>query len=706
MAIRFIEIIDIESNPVHLNLKECIEPRMPEYAILSHTWEHEEITYQEMMDISENPMHPATKKLGYQKIVETCRKAKKNGINYAWIDVCCIDKTNSSEISEAINSMYRWYQKAKICFAFLTDFRGAETSSEIGLPKCRWFTRGWCLQELIAPRNLEFFDADWTHIGSKIDMKCLISNITRIDEQVLCGKRPISSIPVARRMSWAAERVTTREEDIAYCLLGIFDVNMPMFYGEGRKAFMRLQEEIIKTSNDLSIFAFHNGSISGAQVYSDLFATSPKDFIGCGNLVDMGTTVNWDSAFSLTNKGLYFRRAKVQVNHQRGSYTMSLNCKLSKSRIAKMHLRKVGPGLFARYSSRNDGMDSREDEGNYTCFSMEIEEAYIITRVSPMVQFQLDNAEENVIHICSSKHNISRVLQVIQSANSNNRWDPARMQFLTAGDRFSTGYWKLFPSFSQPLTEAEYSRETSSSHCYLACGVEDTDYSNPRAWVRLCSLEEWRDSEATLGIVAQPHDMPSPLRTDCTADRITLYKGLTKPITVTTIVIPKVKGGKPYFELDLDFTGTPEVTEMPTSGNTAKTTVFFPTMERLFSELPVEIATTYTGAIEALHKSSEPSSRPQRRSLRNPFLRKRQAESGKLLESHINGDSRHVTEGYMTPSTEGADQEVESEGLRSLTPVILTEERKHAGNSEKRVKGLGTGCIPWPLICGSQSKRE
>ncbi|KAL7913116.1 hypothetical protein GGI35DRAFT_491341 [Trichoderma velutinum] len=469
MTIRLIEIIDIECSPINLSLREFLEPQMPEYATLSHTWESEEVTYQEILAISKNPLHPATKKIGYQKIIETCRKAKQNDISYAWVDACCIDKTNSSEINEAINSMYRWYQKAKICFAFLTDFKIAETSIEIGLPTCRWFTRGWCLQELIAPQKLEFFDADWTHVGSKADLKCLISNITRIDEQALSGTRPISSIPVARKMSWAAERVTTREEDIAYCLLGIFDVNMPMFYGEGRKAFRRLQEEIIKTSNDLSIFAFRNESTYNAELYSDLFAASPKDFIGCGSLMDMGTAVNWDSAFSLTNKGLYFRRVKLQVNSESGLYTMSLNCKLSDFRIAKLSLRKVGPGLFVKYNCQDADTESIVDVGSNACFSMETEEAYIITQVSPLMQYQLDNSEMNAIHFRSAKQNISKSLQVIQSASSSNRWDPARMQFLTAGDKFCAGYWKLFLDLSQSLTG---SCDTLSSYCYMYVGLK------------------------------------------------------------------------------------------------------------------------------------------------------------------------------------------------------------------------------------------
>jgi hypothetical protein len=152
--------------------------------------------------------------------------------------------------------MFQWYQRADICLVYLSDL---SPNSDIDdcMPRCRWFTRGWCLQELIAPKDVRFYNSSRQHIGDKSTtrLKGLISHITKIDQAVLSDAGLLPTLSVAQKMSWASHRVTTRLEDIAYCLLGIFEINMPMLYGEGEKAFLRLQEEIIKRSNDLSIFA-------------------------------------------------------------------------------------------------------------------------------------------------------------------------------------------------------------------------------------------------------------------------------------------------------------------------------------------------------------------------------------------------------------------------------------------------------------------
>jgi hypothetical protein len=177
------------------------------------------------------------------------------------VDTCCIDKTSSAELSEAINSMFRWHEIATICYAYLTDVYSYADSPEFA--KSRWFRRGWTLQELLAPSVLRFFNASWTYIGDRSQLSSVIVAITKIDIHYLdvgLGTNEyriesIRSAPVARRMSWASERVTMRVEDMAYCLLGIFGVNMPMLYGEGGRAFVRLQEEILKESIDMTIFA-------------------------------------------------------------------------------------------------------------------------------------------------------------------------------------------------------------------------------------------------------------------------------------------------------------------------------------------------------------------------------------------------------------------------------------------------------------------
>ncbi|OJJ34652.1 hypothetical protein ASPWEDRAFT_109715, partial [Aspergillus wentii DTO 134E9] len=216
-----------------------------EYAILSHTWNEEEVTFQEILT-----GRPVPKK-GFQKIKDCCARARQDGIEYAWVDTCCIDKTSSAELSEAINSMYRWYENAVVCYTYLVDI---EDESEIAAS--RWFTRGWTLQELIAPLNMLFFNKSWMFLGTKDGLRDTLALLTGIPPGVLSGQDDLDSISVAQRLSWAAFRVTTRPEDRAYSLLGIFGINMPLIYGEGGRAFIRLQEEILKVFDDQTIFAW------------------------------------------------------------------------------------------------------------------------------------------------------------------------------------------------------------------------------------------------------------------------------------------------------------------------------------------------------------------------------------------------------------------------------------------------------------------
>jgi hypothetical protein len=173
---------------------------------------------------------------------------------YKWIDSCCIDKSSSAELSEAINSMYKWYTNAQVCYVYLCDV-DAHEDVKSALRLSQWFTRGWTLQEILAPRIVEFYDRNWIEIGTKQSMSGSIAKITGIDSDHLF--RGIRKICIAQKMSWVARRKTTRAEDLAYCLMGLFNVNMPLLYGEGaQKAFIRLQTEIMATTIDESIFAW------------------------------------------------------------------------------------------------------------------------------------------------------------------------------------------------------------------------------------------------------------------------------------------------------------------------------------------------------------------------------------------------------------------------------------------------------------------
>jgi hypothetical protein len=228
---------------------------IPPYAILSHTWGEQEVVFDDLKDI-EN----AQNKDGYRKIRFCAQQAERDGLNHFWVDTCCINKINNTELSEAINSMFRWYQNAEKCYVFLSDVEG-KSSKENGKSSSRWkaafrtsrwFTRGWTLQELLAPRSVEFFSQDGARLGDKESLKRTIHEVTKIPIEALSASN-LSEFDIAERLSWAEKRHTTREEDGAYCLLGIFGCYLPLIYGEGReRALKRLKKEMLEASEDIA----------------------------------------------------------------------------------------------------------------------------------------------------------------------------------------------------------------------------------------------------------------------------------------------------------------------------------------------------------------------------------------------------------------------------------------------------------------------
>ncbi|KAI0595586.1 heterokaryon incompatibility protein-domain-containing protein [Biscogniauxia sp. FL1348] len=252
----------------------------PDYAILSHTWGEDEVLFE---DIYRKPGSELEwrGKGGASKVIGAVQQAIRDEYKYIWIDTCCIDKSSSTELSEAINSMFSWYEDSGVCYAYLSDVTGNDEES---FKSSRWFTRGWTLQELIAPRKVKFFDSQWEFIGTRSHMAPLLESITQIrpltsprcnifqrDILDFSSRKFLDNYSVCTRMYWASRRETTRTEDIAYCLMGIFNVNMPLLYGEGTKAFRRLQEEIIRQSNDDSILLYQDSARA-------LLAKSPRDF--------------------------------------------------------------------------------------------------------------------------------------------------------------------------------------------------------------------------------------------------------------------------------------------------------------------------------------------------------------------------------------------------------------------------------------------
>ena len=228
----------------------------------------------------------------------------------------CIDKKSSAELNEAINSMYRWYKQSSLCFVYLGDVptpsKANEQTIEQAFRRSKWWTRGWTLQELLAPDKVEFYDCAWNRIlkiGEKMSLSDLIAEISGIRSIYLTKKSKVASASIATRMSWASRRQTTRPEDIAYCLLGLFDVNMPLLYGEGGvKAYTRLQLEIIKKSDDESIFAWKSHRVSFSHV-SGILAERPAWFNDSGSFhsIVLRTPIFEQKPYSMTNRGLKIR---------------------------------------------------------------------------------------------------------------------------------------------------------------------------------------------------------------------------------------------------------------------------------------------------------------------------------------------------------------------------------------------------------------
>jgi hypothetical protein len=239
------------SSPGKLSLTKDLHDDIPPYAILSHTWgvDEHEVTFSDLENGS------CKSKAGYAKLRFCGEQARKDGLEYFWVDTCCINKANHVELSEAITSMFRWYRDAVKCYVYLSDVSARKRDNsgqtqwtwESAFRKSRWYTRGWTLQELLAPTTVEFFSREEELLGNKLVLARLIHEITDIPITALHGAR-LSDFSVHERLRWAAKRDTKKKEDKAYCLQGIFNVFMPLMYGEGDNAFVRLKEEIGKRS--------------------------------------------------------------------------------------------------------------------------------------------------------------------------------------------------------------------------------------------------------------------------------------------------------------------------------------------------------------------------------------------------------------------------------------------------------------------------
>jgi hypothetical protein len=236
-------LLKLEHNSYSLAFTRDLISDIPPYAILSHTWadDEQEVNYK---DIKKGR---GKDKDGYQKIQFCVKQASSDGLGYLWIDTCCIDKSNSTELQYAINSMFCWYQNASKCYVYLPDVSMdtlPEETWKSAFRKTRWATRGWTLQELLAPSSVEFFSSEGQRIGDKKSLEPLLHDITGIPISAFRGT-PLCEYTDIERMSWMENRQTKHPEDKAYALLGIFDIQIPLIYGEGeRNARFRLREAI------------------------------------------------------------------------------------------------------------------------------------------------------------------------------------------------------------------------------------------------------------------------------------------------------------------------------------------------------------------------------------------------------------------------------------------------------------------------------
>ncbi|KAG1745405.1 heterokaryon incompatibility protein-domain-containing protein [Suillus paluster] len=284
-------------------IESRLVPKMLKYAILSHRWGKSEPTFQDLKS-GRHKLEGA----GYEKLQEFCTKAKDHGCRLAWSDTCCINKESSSELDEAIRSMYRWYHDAYICIVHLAQSQSLET---LGIDE--WFLRGWTLQELLAPLRMKFYGPMWTPLTQNANDKndaavvSALSRVTKIPPNDLCNFRPGPN-RAWEKMTWAASRKTTRLEDIAYSLTGIFDISMTIAYGEGDRAFKRFMAELIQNCKEWQILVWAGG-LPGCPTEPGCYDT--KNEVALDMLKNR--QISWwgegrgDSDFSITKRGVQVR---------------------------------------------------------------------------------------------------------------------------------------------------------------------------------------------------------------------------------------------------------------------------------------------------------------------------------------------------------------------------------------------------------------
>lgn len=314
----------LETTSLEFHAGDHASFRQEGYAVLSHRWVPHEVTLEQFGSHVEELKSASNLSPQLEKIRGACNTARGKGIKWIWIDSCCIDKRDLVETTESINAMYNWYHNSKLCIVYLYDVKKNDTTAitdphifdRIG-PEgpSEWFSRGWTLQELLAPREMEFYDKEWAYMGTKTGMKAPIEAITGIDQSYLAGYDNFRQACIAQKMSWMVGRTTTREEDIAYSMVGLFGITMTPIYGEGRRAFKRLQEILLSNiAMDESLFAWRMPALHAGDRYNDatvgwdadewgLCAPSPEWFTGSAGVRTFGPPA-WQGEFIMGPTGM------------------------------------------------------------------------------------------------------------------------------------------------------------------------------------------------------------------------------------------------------------------------------------------------------------------------------------------------------------------------------------------------------------------
>jgi hypothetical protein len=367
-----------------------VERPPSEYAVLSYTWsQSDDITYQDIGHISPDAViendwknrHPA----GFSRVVQACHRARAQNIDYLWVDALCVDKSSSADVVQSVTASFDLIWDAAVCIVHLSDLLpvtgNEETPAELekALSGCRWFTRGWTLQELVASQHVEFFDRDWNircvkAPDSPWSWFTILSRVSGVDASVLSNRNNIFNVSLGRRLSWAADRETSWPEDAAYSLMGICGVSSHLSprYGEGRRsAFHRMQEKILERSIDLSILAWKRLQINDSgdkgnnrqhkkQVpVSGILADSVVDFRHFGSHVTWVAPFRSKCHLAWSNHGLCIWAFLSAVKNQEGAsreVVLILNAAwLNEVESASIGilLREVEAGQFVRSDPEN-----------------------------------------------------------------------------------------------------------------------------------------------------------------------------------------------------------------------------------------------------------------------------------------------------------------------------------------------------------------